>query len=126
GGLPVALAALGAELRPGFAALAERVGLDAALDAADLVLTGEGRVDEQTPRGKTVGGLLARTAARQRPTWIFGGEITPEAEVWCPPHGALVPIADGPRPREWLMANAPTLLTRAAARAARLWALCAQ
>ncbi len=56
GGLPAGLwAALGAELVPGFAALADRLGLDAALEDAALVVTGEGRFDgpDEVPTGRT-------------------------------------------------------------------------
>lgn len=124
GGLPAGLwAALGAELRPGFDTLAARVGLDAALADADLVVTAEGRVDHQTPRGKTVAGVVARAADRGLPVWVFAGEITPDAEDWAPPHVALIPIGDGPRSLDDSVAHTAALLERAAARAARLGGL---
>jgi glycerate kinase len=120
GGLAGGLwSALGAELRPGFDAIADLVGLDAAIVGADLVLTGEGRVDEQTAYGKTVAGVLRRAAGR--PVWVFGGEVTEAGERWCADAGGCaVPIAAGPLSREASMAAAPSLLRRAAARAARL------
>jgi glycerate kinase len=59
GGLAGGLAAIGAELVPGFDAVAEAVGLETALDGADLVLTGEGKLDETSLAGKVVGGVLA-------------------------------------------------------------------
>jgi len=65
GGLGAALHALcGAALVPGFERIAGRVGLPAAVAAADLVLTGEGRLDEQTAEGKVVAASsgLARAA----------------------------------------------------------------
>ncbi len=119
GGLAAALwSALGAELRPGFEALADRLGLDAALDAADLVITGEGRVDAQTTMGKTVGALTARAAARDLPTWAFAGQIDHDAPDI--PGLALIPIADGPRPLAESLALTLPLLERAAERTARL------
>lgn len=119
GGLAAALwAALGAELRPGFATLTDRLGLDAALDATDLVVTGEGRVDAQTAMGKTVGALAARAAARGLPTWAFAGQIAPDAPA--APDVAYIPIADGPRPLAESLALTLPLLERAAERAARL------
>ncbi|MCB9537776.1 MAG: glycerate kinase [Myxococcales bacterium] len=118
GGLAGGLwAALGATMRPGFEAIAARVGLDAALSEADWVWTGEGRVDAQTAFGKTVGAIAAR--ARQ-PVIAFAGGVTPAAERWCPPHVALVPIVDGPRDLEGCRAEAAPLIRRAAARTARL------
>ena len=58
GGLGYGLRAfLGAELVPGFDLLAEISGLRARMIGADLVLTGEGRLDAQTTYGKTVIGV---------------------------------------------------------------------
>jgi glycerate kinase len=59
GGLAGGLAAIGAELVPGFDAIAEAVGLEAALENADLVVTGEGKLDDSSLAGKVVGGVLA-------------------------------------------------------------------
>src|SRR5207245_2953317 len=55
GGLGAGLVGfLGARLRPGFEIVAEAVELDRHIAAADLVITGEGRLDSQTPFGKTI------------------------------------------------------------------------
>lgn len=59
GGTAFGLATLwGARLRPGAPAVAEIVGLADALAGADLVITGEGRFDEQSLRGKVVGHVV--------------------------------------------------------------------
>ncbi|SFK17731.1 glycerate kinase [Cellulomonas sp. KH9] len=55
------LAALGAEYRSGIEVVKELVGFDAYARSADVLVTGEGRVDEQTLRGKVVAGV-AQTA----------------------------------------------------------------
>ncbi len=121
GGLAGGLwAALGAELSGGFDTIAELTGLDAALARADLVLTGEGRLDAQTAYGKTVAGLIARATA---PVWAFAGEVTEAAEAWCPAEAVLLPIAAGPSSVEQSLAQASSLLEREAARIARLWSL---
>lgn len=52
GGIGAALLALGARLVPGAATVAELVGLASAVREADVVITGEGRIDAQTARGK--------------------------------------------------------------------------
>ncbi len=123
GGLPAGLwAALGAELVPGFEALADRIGLDAALDGADLVVTGEGRFDGQTAQGKTISGVVERARARGLPVWAFAGEVTAEAEGWCPEGVVPWPIADGPRSLDSSVAEARRLIERAAWRAGRSWA----
>lgn len=65
GGLGAGLIAfLGAAVRPGVEVVAEAVHLRERLRGADLVLTGEGRLDAQTSYGKTVAGV-ARMAARE-------------------------------------------------------------
>jgi len=75
GGLAGGLAALGAELVPGFELVAERVGLDGFLDEAELVLTGEGRLDATSFEGKVVGSLLDRCERLGLDTLVVAGEI---------------------------------------------------
>ena len=77
GGLAGGLAALGALLRPGFEVVAEAVGFPHALEQAELVVTGEGRLDATSLAGKVVGrvleaarvpcGVVAGQAARHLP-----------------------------------------------------------
>lgn len=57
-----ALALLGAELRPGIELVLELVGFHEQLHGADLVITGEGALDEQTLHGKAVAGVAAAAA----------------------------------------------------------------
>jgi glycerate 2-kinase len=65
GGLSGGLwAALGAELVPGAAFVLDALGFDVRLKAAGAVITGEGRLDEQTLQGKVVAEVATR--ARQR------------------------------------------------------------
>jgi len=59
GGLGAAFLALGSRLTPGFARVADEVGLPALVAEADLVVTGEGRLDGQTARGKVTSGVAA-------------------------------------------------------------------
>ncbi len=62
GGLAGGLAALGATLAPGFELVADAVGLDRALAECDVVVTGEGQLDETSFAGKVVGGVVERAA----------------------------------------------------------------
>jgi glycerate kinase len=57
----------GASVRPGFEVVAEVVGLKAAVEKADVVITGEGRLDEQTLEGKVPAGVarLARESGKR-------------------------------------------------------------
>lgn len=61
GGAGFALAALGAHMVPGAERMLEMVGFGESLGTADLVVTGEGRIDEQSLLGKTVA-AVARAA----------------------------------------------------------------
>src|SRR5207248_7542728 len=49
--------AAGARIEPGFPIVAEATDLEDNIAAADIVITGEGRLDEQTPYGKTAAGV---------------------------------------------------------------------
>ncbi|MEM1358781.1 MAG: glycerate kinase [Bacteroidota bacterium] len=61
GGLGAGIIAfLGGVLRPGIELIMEAVGFDTLVANADLVLTGEGSIDEQTPHGKVVSGVASR------------------------------------------------------------------
>ncbi len=74
GGLAGGLVALGAQLVPGFEVVADAIGLEDRLEGADLVITGEGWLDEQSFQGKAVGGVLAMAdAAKVRAAVIVGG-----------------------------------------------------
>jgi glycerate kinase len=59
GGLGGALAALGGSLLPGFELVADELDLYDHLDGADLVITGEGRLDDTSSAGKVVGGIAS-------------------------------------------------------------------
>ncbi|WBB76641.1 glycerate kinase [Micromonospora sp. WMMD1128] len=76
GGTGYGLAALwGARIVPGAAAVAELAGLPEALAGADLVVTGEGRFDETSLRGKVVGALLDTAAAAGVPVQVVAGQL---------------------------------------------------
>jgi glycerate 2-kinase len=80
GGLGGGLAALGATLVPGFELVAGVVGIAKRVRDADLVVTGEGRLDWTSFRGKVVGGVAA--AARERaPVLCVVGEVAPDFEL---------------------------------------------
>jgi glycerate kinase len=76
GGIGAAmLVFLGGSLRPGAEIVTDAVGLDAAVADADLVITGEGRIDGQTIHGKTPVGV-ARVAQRHgKPVIAIAGGL---------------------------------------------------
>jgi glycerate kinase len=73
GGLAGGLMVAGGHLRPGFDLVADEVDLDGALADVDLVITGEGRLDEQTFHGKVVGGVVDWAAERDVPVVAIVG-----------------------------------------------------
>ena len=75
GGLAGGLAALGATLIPGFELVAEAVGLAEEIGEAQLVVTGEGFLDEQSFRGKVVGGVTELAAQAHVPVLAVVGEV---------------------------------------------------
>jgi len=81
GGLGGGLAALGAELVPGFDLVASATGLDAALREADAVATGEGCLDPTSLEGKTVGGVAERASRSGLPVLVIAGSTSVQMEA---------------------------------------------
>ncbi|MEV8312915.1 glycerate kinase [Streptomyces sp. NPDC059900] len=75
GGLGAGLAALGARLLPRFDVLLGHLDLDARLARADLVITAEGALDHQTPRGKVPAEVARRAKRFGRPVLVLAGTI---------------------------------------------------
>ncbi|WP_353808997.1 glycerate kinase [Agromyces sp. SYSU T00194] len=78
GGTGYGLLAWGAVAVSGAAAVAEAVGLAAAVDRADLVVTGEGRFDGQSEAGKVPSEVRATALAAGVPVALVAGAITAE------------------------------------------------
>lgn len=72
GGLGGGLLALGATFAPGFELVAQAKGLDAKLEHADVIITGEGRFDQTSLSGKVVGALIDRTT---KPVIVIAGQV---------------------------------------------------
>ena len=66
------------ELVPGVDLVAEETGLDAKLAMADIVVTGEGRIDAQTAFGKTALGVARRARAAGVRCIAVGGGVEPD------------------------------------------------
>jgi glycerate 2-kinase len=82
GGMGAAmLAFLDGRLRPGSEIVTEAIGLAAALADADLVITGEGRIDTQSIRGKTPVGVARVARARGVPVIGLGGCLDADSSV---------------------------------------------
>ena len=122
GGMGFALFALGAERASGLDLVADAVGLPDRVAAADLVVTGEGRFDSQSLRGKVPAGVARLAQEHGLPCVVLAGqaevgrrdaaamgveEIATVAELLGSPAAALAAGADGVR--------------RLAAQVARAW-----
>ena len=82
GGMGAALLAfLDAQLRPGIEIVMEAVGLEAAVQDADLVITGEGRIDSQTIHGKTPIGVARMAKRFGKPVIGIAGCLSTDAGV---------------------------------------------
>ena len=75
------MAFLNAELKPGIECVLDTVGFDRLLDHADLVITGEGRLDSQSLHGKVISGVARRTAPRHIPLVALVGGIAEGADA---------------------------------------------
>jgi glycerate kinase len=75
GALGAAFASLGGELVEGSELVLDAIGFDAHAARADLVVTGEGTVDETTFAGKAPGAVLARCRRLGVRCVLFGGRV---------------------------------------------------
>jgi glycerate 2-kinase len=123
GGLGAALVAfLGARMERGVDLVLDAVQFDCCLVHADLVLTGEGKIDAQTAFGKTIAGVGARCRDRNVPALAFAGwlgEDLPDLRA-----AGIVGIAcllPRPMPVEEAMRGAASLLRDAVARTLRIY-----
>lgn len=116
GGLGWALLVLGASPRPGFEMVAELVGLEPALAAADLVITGEGSFDEQSLQGKVVAGIATMARRHETPCHVLAGRVTGIDQPTLVDHGIASATAITPSgtPLEVALAEAEQNLQRAA------------
>ena len=81
GGLAAGLiGVVGGGIESGAALVAEAVGLDEAIEAADVVVTGEGSLDAQTTFGKTVAHVIERCSALGRPCLAVAGAASGHPE----------------------------------------------
>ena len=109
------------DLRPGIELLMAATGFEAKLAEADLVVTGEGRIDAQTAFGKTALGVARRARAAGVACVAVGGSVEPEgADTLAGLGVATLSVIDRPQTVEAAMAAGPVPLERAGERLARL------
>ncbi|WOF22505.1 glycerate kinase [Microbacterium betulae] len=122
GGLGAGLAGgLGARLMPRFDVMLDHVDLDGLIAGADLVITAEGSVDEQTPHGKVPAEVARRAKAQGKPVFALAGTIGRRArDVHDIGIDAVVSIVPLPLTLKESIERSPQLLTDAAERSMRL------
>lgn len=118
GGIPAALhAVFGAELSPGMELVAEALDLAGAIAESDLVVTGEGSLDEQSLRGKAPGAIAALAHEAGVPVVVIAGSVTLTPEQLSRAGiAAAFPLADGATTLDELLRRAPELLRAASTR----------
>ncbi len=95
GGLGYALLQfLNAEVKRGVDVMAGELALQRALHGASLCVTGEGKIDDQTLRGKTVSGVAELAASEHVPVVAFAGLVEPHARQELEDRGITVRQAD--------------------------------
>ena len=126
GGVGFGLLAVGSRfrsfaLRPGVDLVMDATDFSARLAHADLVITGEGRIDAQTAFGKTALGVARRAAAAGVPCIAVGGGVDPEGIAALAGVGAVaVPVVERPQSVEMAMAAGVAPVKRCGERLARL------
>jgi glycerate kinase len=108
GGLAGGLAALGATLHSGFDVVADAVGLHEHLNRVDLVVTGEGKLDETSLDGKVVGGVLFNARCAKA---VIAGYVA----VGLDPDIQVLSLTDRAGSVERAMREAAALVRKAAA-----------
>jgi glycerate kinase len=122
GGLSAGLMAFAdASIRPGFELVSEITDLEARIAWADLIITGEGKIDFQTTFGKTAFGVASLAKERNKPVIGIAGtlgegyETMIEKGIQC-----MISVTDKPMPLAEAMKNAGVLLEDTAERIFRL------
>jgi glycerate kinase len=106
-----------ARLESGFHCIARALGAEERIAAADLVVTAEGSLDAQTLEGKTPHGVSQLARKHHKPVHALAGRLADE-ELLFPHFDGIASLVNAPMTLDEAIANAPSLLEKAAARLA--------
>lgn len=120
GGLGFGLLLLGAMMETGATLISQLVGLPEKLKHADWLITGEGRTDGQTLRGKLPFTLAKQAKEKGVPTILISGALAGDLEPMYELFQSVHSIANGPITLEECMLQAEALLFQKARNIARL------
>jgi glycerate kinase len=90
------IAFLNATLKPGIQLLLDYQDFDRKIEGADLIITGEGRIDRQSVMGKTPWGVLQAAKKQQVPVIVIAGGIEDVTEINQAGFQGVFSIAPGP------------------------------
>ncbi|MFF9114872.1 glycerate kinase [Streptomyces massasporeus] len=120
GGIGYGALLLGARFRPGIEVMLDVLGFAPALDRADLVITGEGSLDEQTLHGKAPAGVAAAARAADKDVVAVCGRLAlPPAMLGRAGFRRAYPLTDAEPDVAKCIAEAGPILERVAERIAR-------
>jgi glycerate kinase len=108
------------ELVPGVGLVMDETDLAGKLGRADIVVTGEGRIDEQTAFGKTALGVAMRALEAGLPCIAVGGGVTPQGIEALDALAVVVPVVEQPLSVEDAIASGAAPVERCGERIARL------
>ena len=115
GGLGFGMAAFfGASLKSGIEIVINAVRLKSRLAGADLCLTGEGRLDDQSLKGKTVAGIAGACRQLGVPCAVIAGSVDKSIDYRAAGITTALEIAEGATTREQSIKNAAELISTAA------------
>ena len=122
GGLGAGLMAfLGAELKPGVDIVLDASRFAERIKGAELIITGEGKLDRQTAFGKTIAGVTSEAKKQNIPVLAFAGKVEDDNALYEMGLKSFFTICDGPMPLDEAMDQGKELLRRAVIRAIRLY-----
>jgi len=122
GGLGAGLIAFAhAEVRPGFEVVAGAMRLRERIAGADLLLTGEGRLDRQSGYGKATLGIARMAAECGVPVLVVPGALGPGWEAILPYADGVEPIVGSTATEKEAVARPAAMLALAVERAVRGW-----
>jgi glycerate kinase len=81
GGMGTGFLLIGAELRPRYEAVMQYFNIEGLFDDCDLVITAEGAIDYQTPRGKIPAEVATRARKHKKPVIVLAGSIGDNADA---------------------------------------------
>ncbi|MEZ8466004.1 glycerate kinase [Vibrio splendidus] len=115
GGTPMGLGLLfNMQIKPGIEMVLDVLQADEVLKGADLVITGEGQMDNQTLQGKTPYGIAKRASLQGIPTIGIAGSLGTEVEALYGEMSSLFGTVRSPQPLNQVLQEAEVNLTRAA------------